>query len=233
MKIALFIPCYIDQIFPEIGVATVEILKKFKLNVYFPEDQTCCGQPAFNTGYRKEAKELAYRFVKIFEKYDYIVSPSGSCTAMVKNFYSELGVDERGVIKNKIFELTQFLVNVLNIKSTGASFEAKVTYHDSCHLLRELGIKSEPRLLLKNVKGLELVEMPGSENCCGFGGTFSVKFPEISTAMVEDKVKSIQSTGAQFVTSTDASCLMQIDGFIKRNKIPVKTIHIAEILANF
>jgi L-lactate dehydrogenase complex protein LldE len=152
---------------------------------------------------------------------------------MVKNFYPELLGDNFNSIRDRIFELTQFIVNVLGTDSIGAKFNAKVTYHDSCHALREINIKNEPRRLLKNVKGLELIEMENSEICCGFGGTFSVKFPEISIAMAEEKVNFIRLTNAEFVTSTDSSCLMQIDGFLKRNKIPIKTIHIAEILANF
>ncbi len=233
MKIGLFIPCFIDQIFPEVGVATVKILKKFGLELDYPIEQTCCGQPAFNTGYWKEAKDMAKSFIKIFSKFDYIVSPSGSCVTMVKNFYPEILQGEDLEITEKIFELTQFLVKILKVDSTGAEFEHTVTYHDACHALRELGIREEPRLLLKNVKKLKLLEMENSEDCCGFGGTFSVKFPEISTEMAKDKVNSIINSKAEFVTSTDSSCLMQIGGFIKKKGLNIKTIHIAQILANF
>ncbi len=233
MKVGLFIPCYIDQFFPEVGIATVKILKKLNVEFDYPIEQTCCGQPAFNTGYWKEAKAIAENFLKIFAKFDYIVSPSGSCTSMVKIFYNEILGDKSFEISQKIFELTQFLVNILKVDSTGAEFEHTVTYHDACHSLRELGIREEPRILLKNVKKLKLVETENSENCCGFGGTFSVKFPEISTEMVKDKVDAIANSKAEFVTSTDSSCLMQIEGYAKRKGLNIKTIHIAQILANF
>ncbi len=233
MKVGLFIPCFIDQIFPEVGVASVKILKKLGVEFDYPIEQTCCGQPAFNTGYWREAKDIARIFIKTFSKFDYIVSPSGSCVSMVKNFYPEILQDVDLELYKKILELTQFLVKILQVDSTGAEFEHTVTYHDACHALRELGIKEEPRLLLKNVKKLKLLEMENSEDCCGFGGTFSVKFPEISTEMVKDKVNSIINSRAEFVTSTDSSCLMQIDGFIKKKGLNIKTIHIAQILANF
>lgn len=234
MKIGLFIPCYIDQFYPEVGLAVVKILKKFGIKFDYPIEQTCCGQPAFNTGYRKEAKILAEKFLKIFSNFDYIISPSGSCVSMVKIFYPELlDKDDITIITKKFFELTEFLVNIMNIDSTGAEFDYTVTYHDSCHALRELGLKTEPRILLKNVKKLKLIEMVNSEDCCGFGGTFSVKFPEISVDMTKHKVNYILNSGADFVTSTDQSCLMQIDGYAKKHGINIKTIHIAQILANF
>lgn len=234
MKVALFIPCYIDQFYPEVGVATVKILKKFGIKFDYPLEQTCCGQPAFNTGYWKEAKSLAEKFVKIFSNFDYIVSPSGSCTSMIKIFYPELlNEDELKNIAQKTFELTEFLVKIMKIDSTGAEFDHKVTYHDSCHALRELGIKEEPRILLRNVKKLKLIEMENSEDCCGFGGTFSIKFPEISIDMAKYKLNYALNSGAEFITSTDQSCLMHIDGYARKNKINIKTIHIAQILANF
>lgn len=234
MKVALFIPCYIDQFYPEVGVATVKILKKFGIKFDYPLEQTCCGQPAFNTGYWKEAKSLAIKFVKIFSNFDYIVSPSGSCTSMIKIFYPELlNEDELKNIMQKTFELTEFLVKIMKIDSTGAEFDHKVTYHDSCHALRELGIKEEPRILLRNVKKLKLIEMENSEDCCGFGGTFSIKFPEISIDMAKYKLNYALNSGAEFITSTDQSCLMHIDGYARKNKINIKTIHIAQILANF
>ncbi|MCX7761203.1 MAG: (Fe-S)-binding protein [Candidatus Kryptonium sp.] len=234
MKVALFIPCYIDQFYPEVGVATVKILKKFGIKFDYPLEQTCCGQPAFNTGYWKEAKSLAIKFVKIFSNFDYIVSPSGSCTSMIKIFYPELlNEDELKNIMQKTFELTEFLVKIMKIDSTGAEFDHKITYHDSCHALRELGIKKEPRILLRNVKKLKLIEMENSEDCCGFGGTFSIKFPEISIDMAKYKLNYALNSGAEFITSTDQSCLMHIDGYARKNKINIKTIHIAQILANF
>ena len=234
MKVALFIPCYIDQLFPEVGVATVKILRRFDVKIDYPLEQTCCGQPAFNTGYWLEAKTLAEKFLKIFSNYDYIVSPSGSCTSMVRIFYPEIlknkNIEE---ITAKFFELTEFLTKVLQIDSTGAEFNHSVAYHDSCHALRELGIKESPRTLLKNVKKIKLLEIEESDRCCGFGGTFAVKFPEISTEMAKSKVDNIIKTGAEFVTSTDSSCLMHIGGYMSKNGVKVKTIHIAQILANF
>ncbi|MEN3037593.1 MAG: (Fe-S)-binding protein [Candidatus Kryptonium sp.] len=234
MKIALFIPCYIDQLYPEVGIATVKILKKLGISFDYPLEQTCCGQPAFNTGYWKEAKLLAEKFVKVFSKFDYIVSPSGSCASMIRIFYPELlSENELKNITQKTFELTEFLVKIMKIDSTGAEFDHKITYHDSCHALRELGIKEEPRILLRNVKKLKLIEMENSEDCCGFGGTFSIKFPEISIDMAKYKLNYALNSGAEFITSTDQSCLMHIDGYARKNKINIKTIHIAQILANF
>ncbi len=234
MKIGLFIPCYIDQLYPEVGLATVKILKRFGINFEYPIEQTCCGQPAFNTGYWKEAKILAEKFIQIFSNFDYIVSPSGSCVSMIKIFYPKIILTEDlQDISKKSLELTEFLVKVMNIDSTGAEFDHTVTYHDSCHALRELGIKTEPRILLRNVKKLKLIEMENPEDCCGFGGTFSVKFPEISSDMAKYKVNYILNSGAEFVTSTDQSCLMQIDSYARKNNLNIKTIHIAQILSNF
>ena len=252
MRVALFIPCFIDQLYPQVGIAMVKVLQRLGVTVSYPAEQTCCGQPAFNTGYWNEARHLAERFVEIFADADAIVSPSGSCTAMVRNFYPELlGVAAAvPAAKNpvpglppgtaaatkhscaKTFEFSEFLVKHLGVTDVGATFPGKVTYHDSCHALRELRLKNEPRQLLQHVKGLELVEMTEAETCCGFGGTFSVKFPMISYAMDEVKVESIQKTGARYVVSTDSSCLMQIDGYLRRHKIPIRTISLAEVLAS-
>lgn len=267
MKVALFVPCFVDQFFPQVGIAAVKVLRKLGHEIIFPTEQTCCGQPAFNSGYWDEACSLASRFVDVFEgaKCDAIVSLSGSCTAMVRNFYSELllkngstggaGVppahspDGQGgrlpdqfppnnalasklkKIRDNTFEFSEFLVERTGVTDVGAKFEGKATYHDSCHALRELRMKDTPRILLAGVKGLELVEMRDTDQCCGFGGTFSVKFPMISTAMCETKVERIVETGAQFVISTDSSCLMQIQGLLDRRKIPVKGLHLAEVVA--
>jgi len=236
MRVALFIPCFVDQLFPQVGIAMVTVLRRLNVDVYYPQEQTCCGQPAFNTGYWDEARELAKRYCEIFADADAIVSPSGSCTAMVRNFYPELlagSVGGAGVpaCVSNTFEFSEFLVRKLGVTDGGAKFPAKVTYHDACHAVRELRLKDEPRELLRNVKELELVEMSETETCCGFGGTFSVKFPMISYAMDEVKCTSIKQTGAEYVVSGDSSCLMQIDGYLRRQRLPIKTIHLAEVLA--
>ena len=227
MRVSLFIPCFIDQLFPHVGIAMVKVLRRLKVDVAFPEAQTCCGQPAFNTGYWDEARSLARRYAEIFAGAEAVVCPSGSCTAMVRNFYPELGITPPPT-----FEFSEFLVKQLGVTDVGAAFPARVTYHDSCHALRELRLKDEPRQLLRNVRGLELIEMDEAETCCGFGGTFSVKFPMISYAMDEVKATSIQKTGAEYVVSGDSSCLMQIAGYLQRHKSPVRIISLAEVLAS-
>ncbi len=227
MRVGLFIPCFIDQLYPRVGIAMVTVLRRLNVAVEYPAAQTCCGQPAFNTGYWDEARTLAKRYAEIFAGYDAVVSPSGSCTAMVRNFYPELGVTPPPT-----FEFSEFLVRQLGVTDVGARFPAKVTYHDSCHTLRELRLKDEPRQLLRHVKGLELLEMDKAETCCGFGGTFSVKFPMISYAMDEVKCQSIAGTGAAYVVSADSSCLMQINGYLQKQKLPVKIISLAEVLAS-
>jgi L-lactate dehydrogenase complex protein LldE len=230
MRVALFIPCFIDQLYPEVGKAMVTVLQRVGVEPYFPAAQTCCGQPAFNTGYWDEARWLAKRYCEIFADAEAIVSPSGSCTAMVRNFYPEL-LGKTTKTTGHTYEFAEFLVKQLGVTDVGATFSQRVTYHDSCHALRELRLKDEPRQLLRNVQGLELVEMDQAETCCGFGGTFSVKFPMISYAMDEVKCTSIKQTGAEYVVSGDSSCLMQIDGYLRRQKLPVRTIHLAEVLA--
>jgi L-lactate dehydrogenase complex protein LldE len=231
MRVALFIPCYIDQLFPNVGIAMVTVLRRLNVEVDVPQAQTCCGQPAFNTGYWDEARELARRHADVFAGAETIVCPSGSCVATVRNLYPELFGNAAKTIA-KTFEFGEFLVRKLGVTDVGARFPAKVTYHDSCHALRELRLKDEPRILLRHVRELELVEMSEAETCCGFGGTFSVKFPMISYAMDEVKVASIQHTGAEYVISGDSSCLMQIDGYLRRQRLPVKTMSLAEVLAS-
>jgi len=235
LNIYLFIPCYVDQLFPEVGSATVNILRDLDCHLVYPEAQTCCGQPAFNSGYYDEAAELALRFIDIFKSADYIVAPSGSCVTMAKNLYGELPLPEKSrgewiQLSKKIYELSDFLISVLNIETWEGYFPAKITYHDSCHALRELQIAKQPRQLLRSIEGLEFIEMSQSDTCCGFGGTFAVKFPGISTAMVRDKNNWIQESGAEIVVSTDSSCLMNIDGYAKKQKLPVKSMHIAQVL---
>ncbi|MBX7171025.1 MAG: (Fe-S)-binding protein [Pyrinomonadaceae bacterium] len=237
MKVSLFITCLVDQLCPNVGVATVEVLEKAGCEVTFDERQTCCGQPAFNTGYRKEARKFAEKFIEIFENAETIVSPSGSCTAMVKHFHELFPKDknwrERAEkVAEKTHELTYFLVNVLKIENASAKFSGKITWHDACHALRDLNLKDEPRKLLQNVENAEFVELKGSDECCGFGGTFSVKYPEISNAILEKKIANIEASGADFVVACDASCLMQIGGKLSRNRSKIKPKHIAEILAS-
>ena len=238
MKVSLFITCLVDQLCPQVGVAVVKVLRRAGCEVIFDERQTCCGQPAFNTGYRKEARKFAEKFIEIFEQSDaeYIVSPSGSCTAMVKHFH-ELFPDDKNwrerceKIAAKTYEFTSFLVNVLKIETTNAKFSGKLTWHDACHGLRDLNIRREPRKLLKSVENAEFIELEGADVCCGFGGTFSVKFPEISAAILDNKIEAIENSGADAVVSCDASCLMQIGGRLSRINSKVKPLHIAEILA--
>lgn len=239
MRVSLFITCLIDQLSPNVGASAVEVLRRAGCEVVFDERQTCCGQPAFNTGYRREAQKFARRFIEIFEESEAeaIVSPSGSCTAMVKHFY-ELFPDD-GVwraraerIATKTHEFAGFLVNVLKVEKVGATFRGRVTWHDACHGLRELNLRDEPRRLLQNVRGAEFVEMPNADVCCGFGGTFSVKYPEISTAILDNKIAAIEKSNVRAVVSGDASCLMQIGGRLSRLGSKVKTMHLAEILAS-
>ncbi|MBT3208767.1 MAG: (Fe-S)-binding protein [Bacteroidetes bacterium] len=238
MIVDLFIPCFVDQVYPETGFNVIKILKKLDIEVFYNPKQTCCGQPSFNSGYWKETKEIASKFLKDFPNDRPIVSPSGSCSAFVKNYYGELFSDDSSlekfeILKNNMFELSDFLVNYLKVYDLGAVFPAKVTYHDACSALREYGLKEEARILLKNVKGLELIEMNESDVCCGFGGTFSVKHKSISTAMTQQKVENAMKTGAEYIVTTEASCILNIEAYIKKQKLPIKTIHIADILSSF
>ena len=237
-KVTLFVQCLVDSMFPDAGDAMVDVLQRLRVPLEYPVSQTCCGQPAYNSGYYKEAKAAARRFLRIFEGAERIVCPSGSCVHMVRHHYPELFADEdmslRMRIKelgNRCFEFSEYLVDVLGVVNIGAVFPAKVTYHDSCHLLRGLGIASQPRKLLHNVEGLTLLEMNDSDMCCGFGGTFSVNYPEISTAMVDEKIDNILASGADYVTGCDVSCLMNIKGRLSRRGENVQVRHIAEILA--
>ena len=235
-KVSLFIPCFVDQLNPQVGLDVVRVLRRIGYEVDFPEAQTCCGQPAVNTGYWDEARPLAERFVRIFGSAEAVVSPSGSCTTMVKSFYPELlsGTplhDDAVKLGQRVHEFTQFLVKVAKITDVGASFPHKVTFHDSCHGLRELHLKQEPRELLKNVRGLELVDLPYGEECCGFGGAFSVKYAMISAAMGDTKAGNIEKSSAEYVTAADSSCLMHIEGILRRKNSKARTIHVASILA--
>lgn len=236
MKIGLFIPCFVDHYFPEVGVSIVKVLEKLGHTVEYPEGQTCCGQPAFNSGYWDEARQVAEHMLDVFASSEVVVSASGSCGAMVKVFNPELFHENRReadakALAAKTWEFSSFLVDKLGVTDVGASFPHKVTFHDGCHGLRELNIQSQPRQLLAKVRGVEFVEMDNVA-CCGFGGTFSVKFPQISTAMGEVKCASVLQTGAEYVASNDSSCLMQIQGMLNRQSSTVKSIHLAQILAS-
>lgn len=237
MNIQLFIPCFVDQLFPETAFNMVRILEKAGCTVKYNVEQTCCGQPAFNAGFRDDAKEVCIKFLKDFSGSDYIVSPSASCTGFVRNYFPELFVDSsyKKEVKNtskRIFEFSDFLVNVLHVENFDARLAGKATYHDSCAALRECKIKTEPRRLLSFVKGLELVEMNDVETCCGFGGSFAVKFESISIAMADQKVNHALQTGAEYLISTDLSCLMHLDGYIRHKNLPLKTLHIADVLSS-
>ena len=238
MDVDVFIPCFVDQLEPEIGKNLVKILEHVGCKVHYNPQQTCCGQPQFNSGYMKESRELAQKFLKDFAGDRYIVSPGGSCTGFIKRRYASLFENETDKkaaeqLSNRIFDICDFLVNVLKVEDLGATFNAKVTVHDSCSALREYGLTMEPRTLLQHVKGLEIVEMEESTTCCGFGGTFSMKQKEISSAMVEQKVRFAQETGAEYITGTEYSCLMNIKAYIDRNNISIKPIHIVNILSHF
>ena len=238
MKVSLFVTCLVDQFFPQVGLSMVRVLRRLGVEVEFDPLQTCCGQPCFNSGYRREARPLAERFIRIFENSDYVVAPSGSCVAMTRIYYPELLTTDKHwqqrarALAPRIYEFSEFLVRVLGREDVGARFTGRVTYHDGCHLLRELGIRDEPRRLIRRVEGVELVEMPEADTCCGFGGTFSVKFPEISSALVKDKLAQVVGSGAEVVVANDSSCLMQIAGLLRRQNTSVRAMHLAELLAN-
>ena len=238
MKITLFIPCFIDMCYPKTGISIVQIFEKLGHTVECPEKIACCGQPAFNSGYWDEARRVAEPVLKGLRKSDAVVIASGSCGAMVKKFYPPLFekteyAQEAEELAAKTWEFSDFLVNQLGVTDLGASFPARVTIHDGCHGLRELGTtKQPPRTLLSHVRGLELVEMGEAETCCGFGGTFSAKFPMISTAMGEVKCASAIESGADYVVSNDSSCLMHIQGLLDRQGKKIKTIHLAEVLTS-
>jgi L-lactate dehydrogenase complex protein LldE len=235
-RVSLFVTCMVDQLFPKVGMAMAGVLERLGYQLDFPEDQTCCGQPAFNSGYRAEARTVARHFLKVFEKSEYVVVPSGSCTAMITHHFADLfqkepeTLERVHALEKRVWEFSTFLTEVAGVEDVGARFDGVVTFHDGCHALRELGIKSAPRRLLSNVRGLELREMLPAEECCGFGGTFSVKFAELSGAMVRTKIEAIVQTGATTVVSLDPSCLMQIQGALSRAGSPIRTMHLAEVL---
>jgi L-lactate dehydrogenase complex protein LldE len=236
-EVDLFIPCYIDQVFPETGINMVKVLTRAGARVRYNDKQTCCGQMAFNSGFWEEAKAMGEKFILDFNNDRYVVGPSASCVGYIRNYFhilfhnSAYHIEYKHLIK-RIFEFSDFMVNVLGCTDVGAVFEASVTYHDSCAALREYGIREEPRKLLANVQGLALREMAHTDECCGFGGTFSVKFEPISTAMAEQKVHHAMETGAEYIISTDASCLMHQQGYIEKNNLPIRVIHLVDVLAS-
>ena len=237
MKVQIFIPCFVDQLYPQTAFNMMKVLEKTGCEVDYNTNQTCCGQPAFNAGFWDEARAVCSKFLKDFDNADYIVAPSASCVGFIRNYYDKIlenSAQYKQVkdIRKRIYEFSEFLTDVLKVENVGAVLNIKATYHDSCAALRECKIKEGPRKLLSNVAGLELVEMSDVETCCGFGGTFAVKFDGISVGMADQKATHALATKAEYIISTDLSCLMHIDGYIKGKNFPLKTMHLADVLAS-
>ena len=236
MKVSLFITCLSDSLYPKVGEAMARLLARYGVELHFPRMQTCCGQPAFNSGYWDEAKASAKTLLDALDDSDFVISPSGSCTGMIRHYYPKLFEGDPVMLEKarrmagKTYEFSQFLVNVLGVADLKAEFPHKVTYHPSCHGARLLGIKDEPMTLLGNVKGLELVPLPHADDCCGFGGTFAVKMSDISGAMVNEKTEHVLETEAEIVVGSDMGCLMNISGNLSYKGKPVKVMHLAELL---
>jgi L-lactate dehydrogenase complex protein LldE len=246
VRASLFVTCIIDQFYPEVGESAVRVLRRLGVDLDFPRAQTCCGQPAFNSGFWSEAKPLAKRFLRQFQGDRYIVVPSGSCASMLRVFYPELLHDEPQLLRQayaiapRVFELSEFIVDALGVTDIAKPEEAglkpapttarKVTYHEACHLKRELGVVTQPRTLIGSLPGVELVEMEQAEVCCGFGGTFSVKYPEISGAMLQDKIDNIRKSGADTLVACDSSCLMHMAGGMDKQRVSVRPMHLAQLL---
>ena len=235
-KVDLFVTCIIDQLFPEVGVSVVRVLRGMGVQVGFPEGQTCCGQALYNSGFNREAREMAVRTLEEFQDSDYVVVPSGSCSAMIKVFYLDLFENEPEMLRravamsHRVYEFSEFLVKVLEVDDPGAVGSGSAVFHQGCHLLREMEVRDEPLSLLGAVEGLELREIRNAETCCGFGGSFSVKLPHISEGMLADKVASVRESGADTVVSCDMSCLMHIGGALRRENPDIKIRHIAQVL---
>ncbi len=233
---ALFVTCLVDQFFPDVGEASVRLLEACGRKVVFPSAQTCCGQPAFNMGYGEEARQLARRWIEIFEPYDEVVTPSGSCASMVRLHYPELFQKEpewqerAHRLAVRVFELSEFLYQQ-GFDASRSAYTGRVTYHPSCHHLRELKAGEAPLALLRQVPDLELLDLPDAAVCCGFGGAFSIKMPDLSGAMLEAKITAAESTGAQVLTATDCGCLMHLGGAVQKRNRPLRILHVAEILA--
>ena len=243
IKASLFVTCIIDQFYPDVGESAVRLLRRLGVEVDFPAGQTCCGQPAFNSGFWRDAKPMARRTLDALDGADYVVIPSGSCASMLRVFYAELFHDEPLALKRialltpRVYELSEFIVDALGVSDLSEYAEAgsappprKVTYHEACHLRRELGVMSQPRALIQSLPGVEFVEMRQSEVCCGFGGTFSVKYPEISGAMLQDKIDFAAESGADAITACDSSCLMHIGGGLAKQRLGVKPLHLASLI---
>ena len=234
--VTLFIQCLVDTIYPEVAEAMVRVFRRLGISLTCPTDQTCCGQPAFTSGHRRQARFVAKHFIEVFEDSEIIVCPSGSCVNMVRHHYAELFENNSQWLRraqdlaNRTYEFSEYLVDVLGVDELGARFEGRVTYHDSCHLLRGIGVREQPRKLLHKVSGADFIEMHDSDYCCGFGGSFAVKYSDISNAMVTDKVKNIIDTGAAVVVGCDMGCLMNIQGKLSRIGSPIKVMHLAQIL---
>ncbi len=237
MNVQIFIPCFIDQLYPSVAFNMIKVLQKAGCTIEYNTNQTCCGQPAFNAGFWKEAKEVCNKYIKDFSGSDYIVAPSASCVGFVRNYYATLFENSSlhndvKLLGDRLYEFSEFLIKVLGIEDFGATLSGKATYHDSCSGLRECKIKEEPRRLLSKVRGLELTEMNDVETCCGFGGSFAVKFESISIAMADQKITNALETNAQYLISTDMSCLMHLDGYIKNKRLNIQVLHLADVLAN-
>jgi L-lactate dehydrogenase complex protein LldE len=238
MRIALFVTCLADTMFPAPAKATVQLLERLGHEVVFPEEQTCCGQMHINTGYQKDALPLVRRHVRTFEPYDVVVAPSGSCVGSVRHQHAQVAAGDAKLaararaVAERTYELSEFLIDVLKVEDVGAYYPHRVTYHPTCHSLRILRVGDKPLRLLRNVRGLSLVELPAADQCCGFGGTFAVKNADTSTAMLADKMRHVLDTGADVCTAGDASCLMHIGGGLSRLRTGVRTVHLAEILAS-
>ena len=237
VRVALFVPCYVDLINPEVGVSMVRVLRRLGVELVYPEDQTCCGQPAFNSGFFDEARAVARHCLSVFERerWDYVVCPSGSCATMVSHYYPFImqGMAEESrseTLGHRVREFSDFLVNVLRVNDLGARYEGRAVFHCGCHQRRELGVLEEPRELLRSVEGLELLEWENEELCCGFGGTFAVKMPDVSTAMADEKIEALEKSGADTLISGDSSCLMHLSGRLKRVGNDIRVYHLAQIL---
>ena len=235
-NVSLFATCIVDQLFPQVGVSVVRVLRRLGVHVNFPPDQTCCGQPLYNSGFNQPARRLGERVLRGFANSRYVVVPSGSCAAMMRVFYLDLFRDDPELLElaqglaPKVFEFSQFLVQVLGVEDTGAAFQGSATYHPSCHLLREMEVREEPQKLLRQVPGLDLKDLPQAETCCGFGGAFSVKYPHISEGMLADKIANVAESGAETLVSCDMGCLMHIDGALRRQFPSIRSKHLAQVL---
>lgn len=237
MNVHVFIPCFMDQLFPDTAFNTIKVLEKAGCKVSYNPEQTCCGQPAFNAGYWGEAREVCNKFISDFSEAEYVVMPSASCTGFVRNYYSKIydnASNQKDIrfLQGKVYELSEFLIQVLNIENIGAELTTRATFHDSCAGLRECKLNDIPKRLLSHVKGLEILELKDNETCCGFGGSFAVKFDAISAAMGDQKIQHVIDSGAETLISTDLSCLMHLDGVIKKQNLPIRVMHLADVLAS-